>query len=301
MTVVFLLQIAACNSENVNELKYENKRLADENAVLVKKRDELSAKLSEAIAEIEQLKQTDQYHYSKAVDYENSQNWKDAILGYQLVIDKYPNSPLIEPAKLNIDKANAAIRQAEKEIKVACQKTRKKIASISAIEAVQIIDEFVAATPDAPCVDYLNMKKDELAAMALKQQEQMQALNELGMKVSDFRTYWTIDPDGQMGKELLVPYIRFTLKNIGNAPIPQIFVKASFELIGEKKILGEGQTYVIVNGDVPLNQGYSREVFLSSTTGYTGIGILLGRPETSADIYINNRLVKTIKIDQGIQ
>lgn len=123
----------------------------------------------------------------------------------------------------------------------------------------------------------------------------------LGIEVTDLRTSWKIEPNVLGGTKLVVPYIRFKLRNIGEQPIKKLKVSALFNLVDDKEILGDGSSYVIGYGDFPLKKGYTKEVFFGSATGYTGIGALLNQPRVTADLYIETDQSKEKVFMKSIQ
>ena len=106
---------------------------------------------------------------------------------------------------------------------------------------------------------------------------------------------------------MLVPYLRFVIKNIGDKPITHLEASAGFELTEKKEALGEGSSYVVSSSDPPLKPGYKKEVFFGSGTGYKGMGIILKRPAVTADLYFETaygeqkHLIRSIPISTDIQ
>jgi hypothetical protein len=110
------------------------------------------------------------------------------------------------------------------------------------------------------------------------------------IEMTAVRSYWKVENDALRGKQLVVPYLRFNVKNTGTAPITFLEMAATFEFTDKKEILGEGSQYVVTSSDAALKSGYTKEVFFGSGTGYTGYGILASRPAITAHVFVQTSM-----------
>ncbi|MCB9489690.1 MAG: hypothetical protein H6684_13235 [Deltaproteobacteria bacterium] len=303
--LVVAVVLAGCQTAELESLRQQNKELSATNASLATEVDELSKKMEVLEKENTRLKETDQYQFQLGVDAYAHGKFDEAKKAFIALIDRYPKSQLVTEAKKNLGNAENQIRRIERELKAQCDTIQKEVAKVTALEAVNLIEEFQTTKPDAPCVGSLATKKTELATKAAKEKKEKENLARLGVEISEIRTYWKIKSDVLGGQELAVPFIRFKLKNVGVSPIERLEASASFTLTDEKEVLGDGSVYVIGSVDAPLKPDYSREVFFGSSTGYTGMGIVFQQPKVDADLYLDlgrgKVLVKTFSIKQKLE
>lgn len=304
--------MSSCTKEELEKLrsenellKNENNNLKNENKKLINQVTQLKTQVSSLEEENKKFKETDQFYFLKAVEAFKAKKWNEAQERYQGLIERFPNSPLVFEAKKGLVAVKTEIKRIEQERKVACQNLNKKIQGLSPLEAIKLIDDFIASDPESPYIEEFKQKKTELNEQAEREKKEKEVLAKMGIEIFDLHTYWTIETDILGSKQIVIPYIRFKVKNIGNTPIERLKAKASFLLTEKKEVLGEGFKYVIGYGDAPLKPGFSREVFFGSSTGFTGMGILLNRPKVTADLYLDfgdgSTLVKTFNINQKLE
>ena len=93
------MMLYGCSQKEFNNLRLENQQLKSEMASLKQ--------------EIEQLKETADYHYRQGMDLISSKNFEEAKVEFETIIEKYPNSSLTVSAKQQLTKINGAIAKIE--------------------------------------------------------------------------------------------------------------------------------------------------------------------------------------------
>lgn len=263
-------------------------------------------RITELEAEIRSLKETDQARFQRAVDLEAEGKLEEASALFAEVTEKFPGSPLAEQARA---RSRSALKKAEA-LRAAAKKfvadlSKKLAAAPDASAAAQILDDAEVKYPFDDVQAAVAREREELKAALAKEGEASSNARELGIEISNVRTYWTVDPNVLGGRELVIPYIRFEVKNVSNHAITRLQAKAAFELTDKKELFGDGSVYAIGSSDPPLKPGYTKEVFFGSSVGYTGFGIYGGRPRMMADLYVQTsegeeRLVKTVRVSQRL-
>jgi hypothetical protein len=253
-------------------------------------------------SEVERLGSTEQGSFQRAVDLEQTGRLESALAAYDAFGKSFPASANAAEAKRRGDVLVKKVAAQRAEAKKALAGLDRRIASApDSQEATKILDEVAKTYPLEEVQLAVEKQRAELKEMVEKEQVASTNSQALGIEITSVRTYWTVDPNVMGGKELVVPYIRFVVKNVSGRPITKLHAKAAFELVEKREMLGDGSTYVIGFSDPPLKPGYSKEVFFGSSTGFTGYGIYMNRPKTTADLYVQTsegeeRLVKTVKI-----
>ena len=92
--LTFCMSLSACDNGEMNKLRKENEALKQE---------------------ISELKETADYHYQQGVDAFKAQNFGNAKEEFQMVLDKFPASPLAKNAEQEITKTNIQISAIEQE------------------------------------------------------------------------------------------------------------------------------------------------------------------------------------------
>lgn len=285
------LIFGACNEQELIKLKAENTKLRTQ--------------IEQLQRENEILKETDQYYYQQGLTLFEQKKYELAKEKFTELINKFPNSTLITNANHQIDQ----IAQNRKEATNAINSLSQLIAKTSnAIEADNILQELEDKYNYEDVKQAISGKRQELQARITKEREMEGALKDLGIEISNLRTYWSIDPNVMGGRTLVTPYMRFNIKNVGNTPITRLKFSASFELTDKKEVLGTGSSYVISLSEPPLKPGYSKEVFFGSDTGYRASGYDEYRsfPKVNADMYVEvnggeKRIIKEITISRKLK
>ncbi len=281
-----------CDKKEINTLKAENQQLKN--------------RIIQLEDEIKSLKETDQYYYQQAIALLNEQKYQEAQDKFSELIAKFPASILLSEAKERLQE----IKQNRQEATNAINSLPAKLAKApNALSADEILKELEQKYNYPDVKEAISQHREKLQAKIKKETEIQNALKELGIEISNIRTYWTLNKNVLGGEPLAVPYIRFRLKNIGTKAITQLSVSASFELTKDKEILGEGSSYVISSfSDHPLKPGYSKEVFFGSSTGYIFNAYSPYRkyPRTNAELFVEvnggeKRMIKEITIRREFQ
>lgn len=285
---IVCLALVACGKKEINELKMENSKLREQ--------------ISQLEAENKALKETDQYYYQQGISLLEANNYPGAKDKFNDLIAKFPNSSLIGNAQEQLK----VIEKNRKEATEAINNLPKTLAKTSsALEADEILTKLEKTYNYDDVKEVINTHRKELQERIKKEKEMESALKDLGIEISNVRTYWTIDRNVMGGQPLVIPYMRFNIKNVGTNPITKLNFSASFELTDKKEMLGEGSSYVISPySDHPLKPGYSKEVFFGSGTGYVTSGYdayYRSYPRVNADMYVEvndspKRIIKEIRI-----
>jgi len=85
LVVLLILMFSSCSRKELNDLRTENQTL--------------KSKIASLEQENNKLKETADYHFQQAVDAVKSEDYQKASEEFEIVIEKYPNSPLMNPAK----------------------------------------------------------------------------------------------------------------------------------------------------------------------------------------------------------
>jgi hypothetical protein len=115
-----------------------------------------------------------------------------------------------------------------------------------------------------------------------------------GVRIESVDSEW--DWSGSLGNRLLHPQLRIKFKNISDKDIDRLVVKATFINTSNKEIFDDALTYVIGYGDTPLRPGYSKTAYLTSSVGYKSDLAALNFPNLVAEIYVNDKFYKKIRI-----
>ncbi len=300
--------LGGCDQARVQELEKRASALEQQVEQATAKLKEAETRLADLEAENTRLRETDQVRFQKAVDLEAAGKIADAAREFSEVATKFPTGPFAAQARSQADALNEKLESLKAAAKKAVAELAKRVAAApDATSAAKILDDLTNQYPFQEVSEAVGKYREELQASLAKEKEAATNAADLGIEISNLRTYWTINPNVRGGKEIVVPYIRFNVKNVSERPITSLRAKAAFELVENKEMLGDGGDYVIGSMDPPLKPGYTKEVFFGSSTGFTaGYGIITRRPRTTADLYIQTsegqeRLVKTIRISSELQ
>lgn len=203
------------------------------------------------------------------------------------LVARFPASPQVRDARAKIKELNKAIAtQTKKEAKDFAT-VEKLTGKASPAESLIALDEFEKLHRPGAFKEHVEKLRDELKAAVEAEQKASAALAKLGLEISSFQSYWTVDPNILGGEAVLAPYMRFKVKNLLQEPLTHLAFSATFDLVDKKEQLGSGETFVVGHlSGTPIKPGYSKEVFFGSETGYSGPGAAIGRPNVSVDLYV---------------
>jgi hypothetical protein len=307
----------------------------EELARIQTERDSLRKEQDALRQQIALLTATDQGYWVGALALEKSDRLPEAILQFRTLAERFPRSPLVQDAMIHIQKDETEISRRQQQERIEAAKLEEEkgqeaahhdervrerfnqlaalIRKSSATNALQQLEDFSNSGKNAPIPSDVAVKASSLSGLyrAKAEQEEEKRKNDeqfaaLGIQILEFTSYWTADPNVLGGKELLIPYLRFKVKNVGTIAISSLVAKASFELPDKKEVLGEGSSYPIGTSDPPLSPGYTREVFFGSGTGYTSWLVALNPPYVRASVYLEVNgsqqiLVKTVPISKELK
>jgi len=112
-SALFLLN--ACGKEEMQKIKSENDTLKSRNETLKSENETLKGQIASLQQEVSKLKETADYHYQQGVGLFKDNKLQEAKTEFDIVIEKYPESPLISSAKENLKKISLEIRRVEAE------------------------------------------------------------------------------------------------------------------------------------------------------------------------------------------
>ncbi|GEM_PF-2116726 len=236
----------------------------------------------------------------------NALNAKDAgdfQRSFEILNDlvvRFPTSPLVRDARQRIRELNKAIAaQAEKE-KADLAAVEKLIRKAPPSESLAALDAFEKSHRAGALKERVATLRADLKTTVEAEQKATETLAKLGLEIANFQSYWAVDANVLGGEAILAPFLRFKVKNLLQVPITDLEFSATFDLVDKKEQLGSGDTDV-VSASNPLKPGYSKEVFFGSGTGYGGPGAAYGRPNVSADLYVQvndgpKTLVKQLRV-----
>lgn len=263
------LTLASCDAGKVDTLTKQVSLLTIENASLKNQLVKTQQKVELVSGELDQLRNGDRYAFKNAAEFIPVKQYDSAISALLAFLVKYPSSNLTGEAKNLITQARKSKLNLVK---------RAKADQIEAKRRLRAIQE-----------------ANRLAAQ--------------GFIITDVRSNWKASQNLNEGQVLLVPEIRFKIKNVSGVAIAELSFKANFVLVnkGEKEALGNDSFSAVGYGDAPLEPGYTKEIFMESGTGYVDNGgsfalsIALGEaPVTTADIYFDRgngeKKIKTISV-----
>jgi hypothetical protein len=246
---------------------------------------QLRQKLAGAQAQIAKLSMTDRAYWAVETNLENEHKLQEAAAKFDDLVNTFPRSPLVNNAHGRaqaIRDAVAANDSKIEQLKRGLAAVRDPEDALQQSESFQATEKGLTDAQSREVADLVDLYKQKAAAeIALRD-----AAKGLGIQISDMRSCWSPreSENGENNQPFYRPYLRFDVKNIGEAPITLLDIFAGFRLVDKTEVLGSGEKY-FGSSDAPLDPGYKREVFLGSDTGYTGYAILGQRPTVSADLY----------------
>ncbi|MFA5779416.1 MAG: hypothetical protein WC947_04715 [Elusimicrobiota bacterium] len=93
------LSIVGCNKSEIDRLQKENVQLKEQ--------------VQSLQTEITKLKETADFHFQSGVDSFNSENYTEAEISFNNVVEKYPTSPLVISAKQQLTKVKTELAKIE--------------------------------------------------------------------------------------------------------------------------------------------------------------------------------------------
>ena len=113
------------------------------------------------------------------------------------------------------------------------------------------------------------------------------------LEIKNLTSGWEMNTS--WSKTLYVPVLKFDVFNSGTGEAESVVVRVVFTNPETKQVWDEETTYVVGSSDSPLKSGFSKKAFVYSSVGYK---TKITPPELTAEIYINDELVKTITINK---
>ncbi len=288
------------------------------NSYFIYENNQLKEQVKYLQQENEKLKETPEIYWQNAIEKFNNKNYTETKEILNKLIEKFPTSSLVKTSQEKINEINLIEKKKKEEEQRIIKSLSKQIANTkNALTAEKLLNDLDNKYDDtySKLKAVISAKRNELSEKIEKErkrkEEQLQKekemqnkLKELGIEISNIRTYWTVSGDGLAMRSLVVPYFRMRIKNIGDKPITKLIVKGSFKLIDEREIFGDGISYVIGYGDAPIVSNYSKEVFFGCSTGYTNL--YYSFPNMDMDLYINinggeDIFITTVKIKKVFQ
>jgi tetratricopeptide (TPR) repeat protein len=103
---LILFLSTGCGKEELQKLRSENEALKTE-------KETLKAQIASLKQEISKLKETADYHYQRGVELLKGNKYEEAKSVFEAIVEKYPDSSLINPAKQQLETVNREIKGLE--------------------------------------------------------------------------------------------------------------------------------------------------------------------------------------------
>lgn len=278
--------LAGCNTNKDAELRIQIQRMHQDSIELANENFKLRQ-------EIQKLHETDQYYYHSSVDSFNAGQFEKAMDLLNQMKTKFPNSPLISAGDkliINIKTQLVVINRREQQYLDDLLHNAEKV---DVEEAISKLQSYVSEAHPSNLLQkasqaLLKYKQDYEIVKTERESEHF-----TGIKLTSVTSMW----DWREG--LLVPQLQLKFKNISNAPIEHLSVKANFINVGSSEVFGEANAYVVGYGDTPLQPGYTKTAYLYCGVGYQNDYGAISRPPLTADIYVNEKFYRKIKVLTG--
>lgn len=252
-----------------------------------------NAKLKE---EIKKLQETDQNYFNTAVDLFNEGRYEESIEKFKEMKIKFPSSHLVAEANKKIKEAQNRIkeiyRKEKEELHALLVSIKKQDIEIAINKLETYINESHPADLIQKAKKKLNYYKTKYEIMKVERESEKIT----GIRIVSVNSKW--DWSGLLGDRLLCPQLKIKLKNISNRDIDRLEVRATFVNTSNNEIFDDVSTYVIGYGDTHLRPGYSKTAYLTSSVGYKSDIVALNFPDLVAEIYINGKFYKKVRISK---
>lgn len=143
--LLITVNLVACSTD---ELEASIQQLENRKSQLEEENIQLKQKVKELESEIDKLKGTDEYLYKTAIEEKENKRYIHAIDILNDIINKYPNSKLVESAKKEIENINNILDNIEREKE---KKYKETIALAEQQktydESIKILNEYINSKP----------------------------------------------------------------------------------------------------------------------------------------------------------
>ncbi|OYD14749.1 hypothetical protein CH330_07785 [candidate division WOR-3 bacterium JGI_Cruoil_03_51_56] len=282
--VVLVFMLSGCKDYK-SEINALNQRIAQ--------LEQENAKLKE---EIKKLRETDQNYFNTAVELSNEGRYKESIEKFKEMKSKFPSSHLV-------GEANKKIKEAQNRIKEIYRKEKEELhALLVSIKKQDIeisinkLEIYINESHPADLIQEAKKKLDYYKKKyeIIKVERESEKIT--GIRIVSVNSEW--DWSGLLGDRLLCPKLKIKFKNISDKDIDRLEVKVTFINTSNKEIFGDALTYVIGYGDAPLRPRYSKTAYLTSSVGYKSDMVALNFPNLVAEVYINDKFYKKVRISK---
>lgn len=282
--VALVLMLSSCkdHKSEINTLSQRIAQLEQENAGLKE--------------EIQKLRETDQNYFNTAVDLFNEGRYEQSIEKCKEMKSKFPSSQIVAEADKKIKEADLRIkkiyRKEEDQLNALLINIKNQDIEIALNKLEIYINESHPADLIQKAKENISYYKKEYEIIKVERESEKIT----GIRIVSVNSEW--DWSGLLGDRILCPLLKIKFKNISDKDIDRLEVKATFINTSNNEIFGDALTYLIGYGDTPLRPGYSKTAYLTSSVGYKSDMVALSFPNLVAEIYVNAKFYKKIRISK---
>ena len=299
VSLVLCFVFLSCNQEKISQLELTVERLTAQLLILENENNLLKE-------EINNLMETDQFYYQSGADEFSLGNFENAIDWMNRLKIKFPASSLISSADTLIRNSNTEIRAIYERERANLNQLIREVRNIDIEDAIRRLEAYVRGNhPEdliATARTSLDQYRNEFEAIRSVREVEQQ----FGVRLTDYFTGW--NENTSFGQTLFQPNVALRFTNITNNTLPTrtvgsfgiettnyIEIKVDFVNTARNEIHGTGSTYLVGYSE-NLPAGMARTVYINSSVGYTSRIPFDRLPELVANIYINNRLYRSVNV-----
>jgi outer membrane murein-binding lipoprotein Lpp len=295
-----LLVFLGCNQQKIDQLEYSVQILSTRNEELNEENIKLKNNIELLATEIQALKETDQYYYQCGADEYANKNYDLAIDWMEKLKLKFPGTSLLSVAdKLIRDSKNeiAAIYRTEQNN---LNQILRNARNAELEDGIIILKKYIKEEHPLDLIQQANVLLAQFENRYEAEREVRELERSVGIRLVDYVTGWGNIND--FGSEMYVPQMVLKFQNIsGSSLSATINIKTDFVEIQKNEIFGNSSDYLLWSSDTPLQENYSKTIFVDCGVGYRGTLSeyrLQTLPILEANIYINDKIYKKFTIQK---
>lgn len=108
---------------------------------------------------------------------------------------------------------------------------------------------------------------------------------------------WAANQGMYGSSTLYVPYLKLNVLNQSGTPLKRSSLKVVFYNEKEKIVWSDESDYLVSSSDSPVQHGYSKTAFIKSSVGYRSQISVTSLPEITAEVYLDDEYIGTVKIN----
>jgi len=117
-------------------------------------------------------------------------------------------------------------------------------------------------------------------------------------KVTVVANCWKANQGSFGGTTLYTPYLKLNVLNQSGEPLKRASLKVVFYNEKEKIVWSDESDSLVSSSDSPVQHGYSKTSFVWSSVGYRSQVSESSLPDLTAEIYLNDEYIGTVKINK---